>query len=70
MPRMEGTCGTNIWIIQASNYWMVGWIHQLDTKCAITSDINNGGGEQTQIPWGMATKGQYSWRQLPTTMCC
>jgi hypothetical protein len=37
---------------------MVGWIYQLDTKCVITNDVDNGHGEQTQIPWGMATKGQ------------
>ncbi len=46
---------------------MVGWVYQLDTKCAITNDVDNGHGKQTQIPWSMETKGQCAQRQLLAT---
>jgi hypothetical protein len=47
---------------------MVGWIYQLDTKCAIMNYVDNGCGEQTLIHRDMATKGQCAWIQLLATM--
>lgn len=45
MPKMEVIGGTKIWNSEKGYWWIVGWIHCLDTTCTIVSNVSNGCGK-------------------------
>jgi hypothetical protein len=42
---MEVIGGTKIWNSEKGYWWIVGWIHCLDTTCTIVSNVSNGCGK-------------------------